>query len=394
MTKNISILGSTGSIGVQTIEVARNLGLRVLGLTANRNIDLLEKQAREFKPRIVAVMDEDLAAELSRRLKGLDTEVCSGLDGMSRAATIDEVDTVVVSVVGTAGLIPTLRAIRKGKKIALANKETLVAAGSIVMAEAQKYNAEIIPVDSEHSAIFQCLTGSGREVSKIILTASGGPFRGRKKEDLEDVTFAEALKHPNWKMGSKISIDSSTLMNKGLEVIEAKWLFGLSLDQIQVVIHPQSIIHSAVEYIDGSIIAQLSSTDMRLPIQFAFTYPERVNNNYPKLNFFEIGRLTFERPDYDTFSCLRLAFDAAKIGGTMPAVMNAANEVAVSLFMEERIRFLDIPGLIEEVMEKHTVNTDPTLDDILKADSWAREMAEEIVSSRSVKFLGYCLMSH
>jgi 1-deoxy-D-xylulose-5-phosphate reductoisomerase len=383
MTKKISILGSTGSVGVQSVEVARNLGLEVLGLTSYTNINLLEKQAREFKPKVVAVKDESLAFELGKRLEGLDIEVCFGTDGITKVATLDDVDTVVASIVGSAGLLPTLEAIRKGKRIALANKETLVMAGSIVMSEAARCNAEIIPVDSEHSAIFQCLMGNDeKRISKIILTASGGPFRGRSKKELMNVTLAEALNHPNWKMGSKITIDSATLMNKGLEVIEAKWLFGVSLEHIQVVVHPQSVVHSAVEYIDGSLIAQLGSTDMRLPIHFAFTYPDRASSSVAKLNLFETGALTFDTPDLETFSCLRLAFDAAGVGGTMPAVLNAANEVAVNLFLNERIGYLDIPRLVEGVMEKHTVKTGPTLDEILKSDCWAREMAEEIASDK------------
>jgi 1-deoxy-D-xylulose-5-phosphate reductoisomerase len=280
----------------------------------------------------------------------------------------------VTSIVGIAGLIPTMEAIRHGKNIALANKETLVTAGSLVMKEALKYKVNILPVDSEHSAIFQCLMGNNKnQVAKIILTASGGPFRGKNKEELKNVSLAQALQHPNWKMGSKITIDSATLMNKGLEVIEAKWLFGVELDQIQVVVHPQSIIHSMVEYIDGSIVAQLGSPDMRIPIQMALTYPERKNNSFPRLNLFENNKLTFEQPDHEAFPCLSLAFEALKTGGTMPVVLNGANEAAVSLFMNNKISFADIPGIIEKVMGRHTVNINPSLDDIIEVDNWVRK---------------------
>lgn len=377
MAKRISILGSTGSIGTQALDVARHMELEVSGLTANSNIQLLESQIREFKPRFAAVGNETLADELRAKLKGFDIEIQSGQTGMIGAATIHEVDTVLVSVVGIAGLIPTLEAIKKGKNIALANKETLVTAGAIVMSEAEKHNVRILPVDSEHSAIFQCLEGNYRKhISKVVLTASGGPFRGKNLEELENVTLAEALRHPNWEMGSKITIDSSTLMNKGLEVIEAKWLFDLKPEQIQVVIHPQSIIHSLVEYIDGSFIAQLGLADMRLPIQYALTYPGRMGNHFPRLNLVEAGRLTFEEPDYTAFPCLRLAFEALRAGGTMPAALNAANETAVNLFLNRKIGFLDIPRIIEFVMEKHNVNNTPCLDDIIEVDMWARKVVE------------------
>lgn len=380
MAKNISILGSTGSIGVQTLDVARNLEIKVSGLTANSNIDLLEKQAREFMPDIVSVGSKSLARELESRLTGLNIQVCYGVEGMNRVASIDGVDTVVTSVVGIAGLIPTLEAIKKGKDIALANKETLVTAGSIVMSEAKKNNVRILPVDSEHSAIFQCLSGNNKkDILRLILTASGGPFRGWNLDELRDVRVEEALKHPNWSMGCKITIDSATLMNKGLEVIEAKWLFGVSLEQIQVLIHPQSIIHSMVEFMDGSIIAQLGSPDMRIPIQFALTYPDRSSNNFSRLNLLEANELTFEEPDYTAFPCLHLALDALNAGGTMPAVLNAANEVAVSLFLNKRIGFLDIPKIIQDVMETHTVNISPCLDDIIEVDRWARRVAESLV---------------
>lgn len=372
--RRISILGSTGSIGTQTLDVARNLGTEVLGLSANSSIELLEKQIREFQPRAVSVGNEELAQNLTKRIHGMDVDIYYGLEGLKKIASMEEVDTVVTSVVGVAGLIPTMEAIGKGKNIALANKETLVAGGQIVMAEAQKQGVEILPVDSEHSAIFQSLMGNNKKnVSKILLTASGGPFRGMKKEELKSVTLEQALKHPNWSMGSKITIDSATMMNKGLEVIEAKWLFGMEAEQIEVLVHPQSIIHSAVEYIDGSVIAQLGSPDMRIPIQFALTYPERNTNSFSKLDFFKTPNLTFEKPDYEAFPCLRLAFEALRIGGTMPVVLNAANEIAVSLFQGRKIGFLDIPRIIEAVMGRHTVNIMPSLDDIIEVDNWARE---------------------
>lgn len=380
MTKNVSILGSTGSVGVQTLDVVRNLKIKVSGLAANSNIDLLEAQAREFLPRAVAVWNEHLAGVLAERMKDLEIEVLSGLDGMKKIASLDEADTVAVSIVGIAGLIPTMEAIRHHKNVALSNKETLVTAGSIVMGEAARCGVSILPVDSEHSAIFQCLAGNRREdVSRILLTASGGPFRGRKLSEMKDVTVEEALKHPNWKMGSKITIDSATLMNKGLEVIEARWLFGIEQERVSVLVHPQSVVHSAVEYIDGSIIAQLGSTDMRTPIQLALTYPERACSKFPKLDLLKQKSITFEEPDYEAFPCLTLAFDALKAGGTMPAVMNAANEVAVSLFLDRRIGFNDIPRIISRVMEKHTVNINPVLEDIIEVDRWAREAVGGII---------------
>jgi 1-deoxy-D-xylulose-5-phosphate reductoisomerase len=386
MAKKISILGSTGSIGVQTLDVARNLGLQVLALTAYANTELLEKQAREFKPRVISIGDEAAAETLRERLGDLDIQVLSGREGMIQAAVLEEVDTVVTSVVGTVGLLPTVEAIRKGKDIALANKETLVTAGAIVMAEAQKHNVRILPVDSEHSAIYQCLSGNrASSVDRIILTASGGPFRGRKREDLREVTLEQALKHPNWSMGSKITIDSATLMNKGLEVIEAKWLFGLANEQIHVIVHPQSIIHSMVEYVDGSVIAQLGSPDMRLPIQFALTWPKRVSNPFSRLDLLKASSLTFEKPDFEAFPCLRLAFEALQAGGTLPAVMNAANEIAVGAFLNRKIGFLEIADIIESVMAKHSVNIQPCLHDIIEVDAWARTAAEEEINRMGTK---------
>jgi 1-deoxy-D-xylulose-5-phosphate reductoisomerase len=376
MTKRISILGSTGSIGTQTLDVVRNLGIKAVGLAANRNIDLLEKQILEFKPRAAAVGDERLAHELEMRLAGNGTRIFSGIEGFKKIAALEESDTVVTSIVGIAGLVPTMEAIRNGKNIALANKETLVTAGELVTAEALRQGIKIIPVDSEHSAIFQCINGNNRsDISKIILTASGGPFRGRKRNELNCVKVEDALKHPNWSMGRKITIDSATLMNKGLEVIEARWLFGIDPSNIQVLIHPQSVIHSAVEYVDGSVIAQLGAPDMRIPIQYALTYPDRRSNSFSRINLLDTGRLTFEEPDVEAFPCLRLAFEALKAGGTMPAAMNAANEAAVGMFLEGEIGFMDIPAIIEKVMDEHSTNINPLLEDIIEVDRWARSTA-------------------
>lgn len=381
MSKVISIIGSTGSIGTQTLDVARNLRVQVAAISANSNIDLLEKQVQEFKPQLVSVGTRELAKELENRLNGLKIEVLYGLEGMLKVVEMQEADTVVTSVVGTAGLLPTMHAIKHKKNIALANKETLVTAGQLVMAEARKQGVTIFPVDSEHSAIYQCLMGNDdKQIEKILLTASGGPFRGRKLSELHNITPAQALKHPNWSMGAKITIDSATLMNKGLEVIEAKWLFGMELDRIQVLVHPQSIIHSMVEYVDGSIMAQLGSPDMRIPIQLALTYPSRSKNDFSKVDFLKCGQLTFEEPDAKTFRCLQLAYDSLTIGGTMPAVMNAANEIAVAAFLENKIGFTAIPDLIERVMQAHTVNICPCLDDIIELDGWARKQAEKLTS--------------
>jgi 1-deoxy-D-xylulose-5-phosphate reductoisomerase len=381
MSKVISIIGSTGSIGVQTLDVARNLGIKVAAMSANSNIDALEKQIREFLPSVVSIGSEALAKELEYRLHGMNIEVLFGVAGMKRVVELEEVDTVVTSVVGTVGLIPTMHAIKKKKNIALANKETLVTAGKLVIEEAKKYKVNIFPVDSEHSAIYQCLLGNDeKQVEKIIITASGGPFRGKKLSELENITPAEALKHPNWSMGNKITIDSATLMNKGLEVIEAKWLFDKELDKIQVLVHPQSIIHSMVEYVDGSIIAQLGSPDMRTPIQLALTYPQRCMNSFPKLDLLKCSQLTFEQPDTKTFRCLQLAYDALTAGGTMPAAMNAANEIAVAAFLNNKISFTAIPYIIENVMEGHNVNISPSLDDIIEVDKCARHIAMQLAT--------------
>ena len=380
---NISILGSTGSIGTQTLEVVdASDNLVVKALTTNTNIDLLEKQIEKYKPSIAAVFDERKALELKNRLKNSETEILSGLDGLIKAASFKEADVAVISVAGNIGLKPTYEAIKSGKNIALATKEVLVSAGSIIMKEAKERGVKILPVDSEHSAIFQSLQGNDMNpVNRIILTASGGPFREKDAEYLKTVTVEDALKHPNWSMGKKITIDSATMMNKGLEVIEAKWLFNLDIDQITVAIHPQSIVHSAVEYADGAVIAQLGTPDMRLPIAYALNYPKRYDLGFDKLDIFKTGHLDFYEPDPKKFKCLELAFKAIKTGGTMPAVMNAANEKAVALFLDKKIKYLDIPLLIEKTMDAYTVKYDYTIDDIEAVDSWAREYTENLYNS-------------
>ena len=379
--RKISILGSTGSIGTQTLEVVENLkDIKVMAITGNSNIRLLEKQTRKFQPELVAVMDEKHAEILKEKLSDMHIRVISGMDGLVEAATYEGVDTVVTSVVGNVGLKPTFEAIRAGKNIALANKETLVSAGQLVMDLAKKHDIKIYPVDSEHSAIFQSLQGNeGNKIERILLTASGGPFRGKKREELLHVTAADALKHPNWSMGNKITIDSATLMNKGLEVMEAKWLFGVDVDQIEVLVHPQSIVHSAVEYEDGAIVAQLGEPDMRVPIQYALTYPKRVKNPFPRVDFTQRSNLTFDKPDMETFKCLSLAYRALKTGGTLPAVLNGANEVAVARFLKGDIGFLDIPELIEQTMDAYTVKYEYTLEDLLEADAWAKDYAAKVV---------------
>lgn len=377
MTNKISILGSTGSIGSQALEVVDDLDIEVCGLSANKNIDLLEKQIKIYKPKKVAVNDEESAYILKQRL-GNSVDIVCGIDGLIEVATIPQIDTVLTSVVGNIGLIPTLKAIQAKKNIALANKETLVTAGKLVMEEAKKYEVNIYPVDSEHSAIFQALQGNqNNKIYKIHLTASGGPFRNKSFDDLKHATIEDALKHPNWSMGKKITIDSATMMNKGLEVIEAKWLFDVELDKINVIVHPQSIIHSMVEYEDGAIIAQLGQADMRIPIQYALTYPDRLENDFPRLDFFKMNKLEFEKPDLEKFKCLQLAYDAIKIGGTMPAVLNSANEMAVQLFLNQKIKFLDIPRLIENAMSAYTVKYDYTLDDLKQADIYAKQLVLE-----------------
>ena len=379
--RKISILGSTGSIGTQTLEVVEILeNIKVMAITGNSNVKLLEEQARKFQPELIAVMDEKNAEILKEKLSDLNIRVVSGMNGLVEAATYEGVDTVVTSVVGNVGLKPTFEAIRAGKNIALANKETLVSAGQLVMDLAKKHNINIYPVDSEHSAIFQSLQGNeGNKIERILLTASGGPFRGKKREELLHVTAADALKHPNWSMGNKITIDSATLMNKGLEVMEAKWLFGVDVDQIEVLVHPQSIVHSAVEYEDGAIVAQLGEPDMRVPIQYALTYPKRIKNPFPRVDFTQRSNLTFDKPDMETFKCLSLAYRALKTGGTLPAVLNGANEVAVARFLKGDIGFLDIPELIEQTMDAYTVKYEYTLEDLLEADAWAKDYAAKVV---------------
>lgn len=376
MTK-ISILGSTGSIGTQTLEVvSEQSDLKVVGLTANKNIDLLEEQIKRYHPEIVAVMDRAAAQILKSRVGNL-VQVVSGIEGLIEVATISSADIIVTAVVGMIGLRPTVAAIKAGKDIALANKETLVTAGELIMKLVNEYQVKMIPVDSEHSAIYQSLVGESLgQVEKILLTASGGPFRGCSSKDLEKVELKDALNHPNWSMGPKITCDSSTLMNKGLEVIEAKWLFGVDLDCIEVVVHPQSIIHSMVQFIDGSIIGQMGLPDMKLPIQYALFQPERRLNNYKRLDLTDIGTLTFEKPDTNVFPCLQYAYDALEVGGTMPTVLNAANEKAVSMFMADRIHYTDIPKIIKEAMDAHEVMPADTLESILAAEQWTYSLIE------------------
>lgn len=374
MSKCIAVLGSTGSIGRQTLQVARELGLTVAALTANRQVELLEQQAREFRPQLVALYDRAAAKELRLRLADLGIPVAEGPEGLMEAAQLPQADTVVTAVMGSVGLEPTLAAIRQKKRIALANKETLVCAGELVMAEAERCGAEIVPVDSEHSAIFQCLQGcrDRGEVKRLLLTCSGGPFFGHSFRELEEVRPQDALKHPNWSMGAKITIDSATLMNKGLEVIEAMRLYRLPVEQVDVLIHRQSIVHSLVEYRDGAVLAQLGTPDMKLPIRYALTWPHRAQSPDTPLNLLTCGALTFCDPDMEAFPCLRIARDCARTGGTACAIMNGANEAAVSLFLQERIGFNDISRRVEEALSRVPVKYTPTLADILEADSLAR----------------------
>ncbi|MBO8463431.1 MAG: 1-deoxy-D-xylulose-5-phosphate reductoisomerase [Firmicutes bacterium] len=376
--KKIAILGSTGSIGTQTLEVVRNNDdLCVTALSAGNNIQKLEEQIREFKPKYAVVFQEEKAKELEIAVADLEVKVLSGMDGLLTIATMKEADILVTAIVGMIGIRPTIAAIESGKDIALANKETLVTAGHIIMKLAKEHGVKILPVDSEHSAIFQCLNGENqREIDKLLLTASGGPFRGKKREQLETVTLVDALKHPNWVMGRKITIDSSTLVNKGLEVIEAKWLFDISFDQIEVVVQPQSVIHSMVQFVDGGIMAQLGTPDMRLPIQYALYYPERRPLPGERLDFMKLKSLTFESPDTDTFRGLFLAYEAGKAGGSMPTVFNAANERAVAKFLEEKIKYLDIIEIIDTCMKKHCIVENPSVDEILEAEQWTYEFIE------------------
>ncbi|MGN0464797.1 MAG: 1-deoxy-D-xylulose-5-phosphate reductoisomerase [Lachnospiraceae bacterium] len=368
--KKIVILGSTGSIGTQTLDIVDdNEDLAVVGLAAANNIILLEEQIRKYHPKAVAVWNEERAKQLSEKIRDLKVEVFSGMDGLLSLVSMEEADIVVTAVVGMIGIRPTIAAIEAGKDIALANKETLVTAGHIIMPLAKEKGVSILPVDSEHSAIFQALHGEKRaELSKILLTASGGPFRGKKKEELENVTVEDALKHPNWSMGRKITIDSATMVNKGLEVIEAKWLFDVDVDQIQVVVQPQSVIHSMIELKDGAVMAQLGTPDMRLPIQYALFYPERRYLKGDRLDFTAIKSLSFDVPDLDVFEGLKMAYEAGRVGGSLPTVFNAANEKAVSLFLDKKITFLDIAKIIRECMDEHKVVKNPSLDIILEIE--------------------------
>ncbi len=375
--KRITILGSTGSIGRSTLDViSRNSSqFKVVALAAGRNIGLLEEQIRAFRPDIVAVADQQTAEELSHRVNGV--RILFGPDGIDQAAGHESADLVISAIVGAAGLVPTITAVRAGKDIGLANKEALVMAGSIVMEEARRSGIRIIPVDSEHSAVYQCLEGRKKtEIQRIVLTASGGPFVNRGKHEFGDITAEDALKHPNWSMGRKISIDSATLMNKGLEVIEACWLFDVDADRVDVLIHPQSIVHSLVEFRDRTLLAQMSMPDMRAPIAYALSWPDRLETPIHGLELDRIGSLTFKKPDHDSFPCLSYAYEAIRAGGTVPAVLNAANEAAVHAFLDKRIGFNDIPAVIRRTVREHTVITSPTLRDVLGADAWARETAE------------------
>ena len=378
--KYIAILGSTGSIGTQTLEVVRaQQDIKVTALSAGDNIDLLEQQIREFKPVLAAVKTEEKAKELALRISDLDIPVLSGMDGLMAVACEEKAEVLVTAIVGMLGIRPTIAAIEAGKGIALANKETLVTAGHIIMPLAKKCGVRILPVDSEHSAIFQSLNGEkehGNKIDKILLTASGGPFRGMTREQLSQVRLEDALKHPNWVMGRKITIDSATLVNKGLEVMEAKWLFDVELDQIQVVVHPQSVIHSMVQYEDGAIIAQLGTPDMKLPIQYALYYPERRFLRGMRLDFYKLGQMTFEAPDMDTFEGLKFALEAMRRGGNIPTVFNAANEKAVAMFLERRIAFLDIPDIIASAMEEITYIEHPSVEEILATEAAVYEWIE------------------
>ena len=381
MTKKLSILGSTGSIGTQSLDVAEMRGYEIIALTADRNAKVLEEQIRKWKPKYAALNDEEAAKALKIAVADTDTKVYSGAEGVAFCAAAAEADTVLNSVVGIAGLKPTLTAIEAEKDIALANKETLVAGGALVMKRAAEKGVKILPVDSEHSAIFQCLEGMNKkdELKSIILTASGGPFFGKKREELQNITVAEALKHPNWSMGAKITVDSATMMNKGLELIEAVWLFGVSPDMIDIVVHRESIIHSLIEYNDNSVIAQLGVPDMRIPIQYALTYPERYPSPVRKLNLWDFQNLTFFKPDYETFSCLNVCRDAIRKGGLYPCAANGANERANALFREGRVGFLQIADLVEKATEK-TVNKEIyTLDDVLQTDKYARELVDSLI---------------
>ena len=373
--KKIGILGATGSIGTQTLEIVRNHRdeVQVVALAAGKNAALLEKQIREFKPRLAVLWDEEASRDLKERVSDLDVKVLSGMEGLLEIAAMEEMEALVTAVVGMIGVQPTLAAIEHGKDILLANKETLVTAGHLLMPLAKEKGVKILPVDSEHSAIFQSLNGEKKsQVKKILLTASGGPFRGKKREELAGMRVEDALKHPNWSMGRKITIDSSTLVNKGLEVIEAKWLFDVDVEDIDVVVHPQSIIHSMVSFKDSSVISQMGCPDMRLPIVYALTYPDRIETDYERLDLAKVATLTFEKPDMDTFPCLGLAYKALKLGGTYAAALNSANEFLVNEFLNDKIGFYDIPYYIEKTLDCHKNRVNPTLEDILEVDKETR----------------------
>jgi 1-deoxy-D-xylulose-5-phosphate reductoisomerase len=380
--KRLAILGSTGSIGINTLEIVRQFPeqFEIVGLTAGLNIQLLKQQILQFRPKVVSVFSKELSEVLQRELSGKPVQIVHGVEGLIQVAAHPEVDQVVAAIVGAVGLIPTLSAIKTGKSIALANKESLVMAGKILIEEAKRNHARILPVDSEHSAIFQSLLGHQKQdVHRLILTASGGPFLNLPVERLQGVTVKEALNHPRWEMGRKITIDSASLMNKGLEVIEAHWLFDVPVEKIAVQIHPQSVVHSMVEYVDGSIVAQMGITDMRIPISYALSFPQRLPLSLPRLDLFQKGGLTFFPPDEERYPCLKLAYQSIKIGETMPAILNAADEVAVNAFMEGSLKFTEIPLLIRRVMEEHDVRPAHTIEDILRADHWARERSKAIL---------------
>ncbi len=383
--KRLAVLGSTGSIGVNALDIAGKFEneFKVIALSAGTNIRLLKEQIERFEPKVVSVLNEALALTLQEEISPQKTEVLFGVEGLIQIASLPEIDLVVSALVGAAGLIPTISAIMAKKSVALANKESLVMAGKIITEEARKNGVAILPVDSEHSAIFQALVGHSKdEVHRIILTASGGPFLNLPYEKMKEVTSKEALHHPTWNMGRKVSIDSASLMNKGLEVIEARWLFDISTEKIAVQIHPQSVVHSMVEYIDGSIVAQMGITDMRIPIAYALSYPKRLRLELPSLDLNDMDGLTFFPPDVERFPCLRLAYRSIEMGETMPSVLNAANEVAVNSFLEETIKFTDIPEVVEGVMENHRLRPLTTLDDALRADQWAREKAKELIEEK------------
>lgn len=380
--RKIAILGSTGSIGTQTLDVIRNNAdlFEAYALTANNQVDLLIRQAREFLPDVVVIANEELYPQLCDALADLPIKVWAGTDAIAQVAESGPVDIVLTALVGYSGLKPTIHAIKAGKAIALANKETLVVAGELISALAIEYKVPILPVDSEHSAIFQCLNGERSAIEKILLTASGGPFRGKKREELLHVTKIDALKHPNWSMGAKVTIDSASMMNKGFEMIEAKWLFGVQPEQIQVLVHPQSIVHSMIQFEDASVIAQLGMPDMHLPIQYALTYPNRIKNDFERIDFFKLNTLTFEEPDLNTFRNLSFAYQAIAKGGNMPCVLNAANEIAVAAFLQDKTGFLEMSDILEQTMQKVSFVSSPTYEDYVQTDAESRRIANELIT--------------